>query len=167
RTARSADAKDGGAFDLVVFQAAERLVRVLERELLDRRPNGNLRGEVEQRTAVGARVRGDAADLALLKKMARVVERGDRAQMNAGDREDAAAIERCERRRHEVADGREEDGGVERLRRGVARVADPHRAHAARERLVPRTPRRDVDLAPVMARDLDDDVRGRTEAVQA
>ena len=67
-----------------------------------------------------------------------------------------------------AAVGREDDRGVQRLRRGGARRAGPRRAELARERLcdVVAVARERVDLAVLRTRDLDEDVRGRAEAVQ-
>ena len=75
----------------------------------------------------------------------------------------------AQRERDEAAVGREDDRGVERLRRRRARRAGPRRAELAGERLrdVVAVARERVDLAALRARDLDEDVRGRTEAVEA
>ena len=74
----------------------------------------------------------------------------------------------AQRERDEPAVGGEDDRGVERLGWCGARGAGPRRAELAGERLraVVALARERVDLAVLGARDLDDDVRGRAEAVE-
>ena len=77
-----------------------------------------------------ARVGRDAAQRALVEEVALVVERRDLREVDAGERQRAAAVERGERRRHELAGGREEHGAVERLGRRVGRRRRPTRRRA-------------------------------------
>src|ERR1700741_1353123 len=84
-----------------------------------------LTGDLKKFLAVIARVGGDAAQLLLVKEMPLVIERGDRREVDAGNREDSAAIERSQRRRHQLAGGSKENRGVERRRRTFIRAAGP------------------------------------------
>ena len=51
-------------------------------------------GEVEECPRIGAGIGRHRANLALLKQVALIVERGNIAQMNSGDRQRATAIQR-------------------------------------------------------------------------
>ena len=123
--------------------------------------------EGEQVTRVVAgQVRHRAQDALLPQQLVR--ERGDVAHVDAGADDDAARRAGPQRRGHERAGGREDQRGVERLRSRPVRVARP--LGAQRQRQLPRAGvarAREGEHAPAfMHRDLADDVRGRTEAVQ-
>ena len=63
-------------------EVGQRTVGVLERVVERVGANRDLVGESQQRPPILARVGGDAAQLALLKQVARIVELGDRGQMD-------------------------------------------------------------------------------------
>jgi hypothetical protein len=89
----------------------------------DRHPQP-VRGRGRQQIApVLAGVRGDAAKLAFLEQVARIVQRRDVAQVNAGYRQGAAPVERGQRHRHQLTNRREQDRRVQRLRGSVVRPA--------------------------------------------
>src|SRR3984893_9172002 len=90
---KSADVEDGGALELVVLKHAERAVGLGKAHPERMGADGNFAGDFEKLLTVRARVGGHAAQLALVEKMSLVVERGDRAQVDTGDRENSAAVE--------------------------------------------------------------------------
>jgi hypothetical protein len=94
---------DGRPGETVVGQVVERLVGLVEGVGgggdLDRHRGG----EVQELLAVPAGVGGHAADGALEVEVLLVVERRDVAQMDAGDGERAAAVERSQGAGHERA----------------------------------------------------------------
>ncbi len=75
----------------------------------------------------------------------------------------------AQRRRHVLADGREQDRGVEALGRRLVRAARPHRAETARERLAREVPRaREREYRPPLpARHLQRDVARGVDAIDA
>ena len=75
-----------------------------------------------------ARVGGDAAQGPLVEEVALVVERRDLGEVDAGERERAAAVERVEGGQDQLAGGGEEHGAVELLRRRVASAPPVHSA---------------------------------------
>src|SRR5918993_2567461 len=75
-------------------------------------------GECQELLAVGTGVGGDAADLPFEEQVALVVERGNLAQVDAGDCQRATPVERGEGDRYEVAGGGEKGGGGGRVRGG-------------------------------------------------
>ena len=94
--------------------------RVADRGRADPEPGR----QPEELLAVGPGVGGDAAQPALLEQLAVVVQRRDVGQPDPGDGERAAAVERPQRDRHQLAGRGEQDRAVERLGRRVGRVAD-------------------------------------------
>ena len=64
-------------------------------------------------------------------------------------------------------DGREDDHAVELDRRHVVPAAGPHRAELERELPARLAARVDIDLVADVTRDLDHDVGGRAEPVEA
>src|SRR5215831_2680801 len=89
--------------------------------------------------------------------------------MDARADHDAGLPDGTECRRYELPDRREDDRGVELLRRRLVGAPRPLRSEPPRERLSLRISwacERE-HAAPLVERDLDDDVRRRTEAVQA
>ena len=87
--------------------------------------------------------------------------------MDGVDGDDAAFAQRGERGDHHIAAGGEGDGGVEGDGRTFGVVADPGRAHGARELLVRGAARRDVDLAIPGFEHFDGEVRGGAKAEEA
>ena len=128
----------------------------------DRRRQG------QELLTVAPRVRGDAQQAPLLEQLGGVAQRRDVAQVDARDGERAAAVERAQRDRHELAGRREQDRGVERLGRRVVGVAGGRgaerrgRARAPRPIGSGRGPWR-----PRCERDLGGEVRRAAEAVDA
>src|SRR4029078_7288573 len=96
----------------------ERLVCLLEREFLDLGPHGHARREREELLPVAARQVRDRADDALLPQEL-VREARDVAHVDPRADDDPAAGEGTERRRYELACGREDDRCVELLGRGL------------------------------------------------
>ena len=80
----------------------------------------------------------------------------------------AALVDGAERHRNERADRREDQGRVEENGWCGVGVAGPYRPELAGEGLAGAVagPGERVDVTALVARDLGDDVRGRTEAVQ-
>ena len=97
------------------------------------------RRELQELFAVGAGVRGHAAQLPLLEQVPLVVQRRDVAQVDAGDGQRSTLVERFERDGNERAHRREEDRGVERFGRATVGRARPTR-HRARVRALARLP---------------------------
>ena len=127
--------------------------------------NGNLRGDAQEILAVLTRVVGHAANHALLIEKI-VIERRDRAHVNAAENEHSAFLERGERRRDKLSGRREDNRRVEffgRLGRGFAR---PHRAELQCKLLVLRSSRACVHFNAPMPRDLSRDMRGRSKTVK-
>ena len=89
--------------------------------------------------------------------------------MDAAEHDGAPGRERGEGQRHQGADRREDDRCLQFLGRPLVRGADPGGAEVARQVLggVVRRAREGVDLAPLPAHHLGDDVRRRAEAVDA
>src|SRR5262249_6517967 len=75
----------------------------------------------------------------------------------------------AQRERDQLAGGREDQRGIERGRRGLGGAPGPRGAEGAREglTLLVARPREGVPLAAVRARDLGEDGRGGSEAVEA
>ena len=118
--------------------------------------------------AVRAGVGRDAADLSLVEQVSLVVQRRDVGQVDAGDGERAAAVERAQRRRHQVAGRREEDGGIERLRSVVGGGAREGGAESQREPLCRERPGDDVHPRALRGdRHLRGEMRARAETVDA
>src|SRR5207302_11510100 len=92
-------------------------------------------GEGEEVAGVLPGVGGDAAQLPLLEQVLFVVERRDVGQVDARDRQGAAAVQRGHGGQHQVPDRGEQDRGVQRLGRHAVRVADGGRAELAGELL--------------------------------
>jgi hypothetical protein len=86
-------------------------------------------------------------------------------QVDARDRQRAAAVERGERGRHQFADRREEDRRVERLWRHVGRPAHGGSAKRARQLLSARAAGHHVYRRTLGERDLRGQVRAAAEAV--
>jgi len=88
--------------------------------------------------------------------------------VDPGADDDPAAGEGTERRRYELACGREDDRCVELLGRGLVRGPGPFAAELERERRgrVVAGPDEAEDAPPLVPRDLDDDVGRRAEAVE-
>src|SRR5439155_13857575 len=156
-----------GTANLAPTQPVERLVRPLERERFGLGPDGDERREREELLAVAAGEVRDGADRALLPEEL-VRERRDVAHVDAGADHGAALGEHPERRRHELAGGREDDRRVELLRRGLA--GGPRPFAAQRERECPRRlvagPDEAEQAAALVAGDLRDDVGCGAEAVE-
>ena len=85
-------------------------------------PNADRGRDGEELLAVAAGVGRDAAELPLLKQVVGVAQRRDVAQVDARDGERAAAVERRERGRDDLACRSEDDRGIERLGWRVERV---------------------------------------------
>jgi hypothetical protein len=120
--ARLGDRQDGSAGDAVGREVGQGLVGRLQRI----RGHGDLEpqpfGEAEELLGIPARVRGHAAQVALLEQLVFVVQRRDVGQVDARDRDRSAAVEVTQRGRHDRAHWREHNRRVERLWRGVERV---------------------------------------------
>ena len=114
-----------------------------------------------------AGVGGDAAQLALLEQVGGVVQRRDVAEVDAGDGERAAAVERAQGDRDELADRGEEDGGVERLGRGVGGVAGRAGAELEGEPAGLGRSGQHVHRRPLVQRDLGGEVGRGAEPVDA
>src|SRR5581483_6474649 len=161
------DLDDSGAGEAVVGEVGERFRGAGQRVAHDRRADRDLRGEREQLGTVLAGVGGDAADLALLEQLGVVVERRDRAQVDAGDRQRPTAVERPQRHRHEIAGGCEQDRGVERFGRLVGRALRRVDAEVEGEALRVERTGHHVHARAFVPRHLRGEVGGRTEAVDA
>ena len=157
----------GGAADAAFAQVGQRAVRVGQIVALGVHLDRHLRREREEVARVLARQVRDRADDALLPEQT-IGKRRHVAHVDAGADDDAAGRDVRQRFGNEAADRREDDRRVERLGRRLVRSAGPGHAHASRERLrlVVAGRRERVHLAPVVQRDLRDDVRRRAEAVQ-
>src|ERR1700730_6696158 len=164
---KSADVEDGGALELVVLKHAERAVGLGKAHPERMGADGNFAGDFEKLLTVRARVGGHAAQLALVEKMALVVERGDRAQVNTGDRENSAAVECLQCRRHQLAGRGEQDRRVELVWRGPPRRADPIGAQRLGEFLMAPAAAHHEHAASPMLQHLDRDMRRAAEAVKA
>ena len=163
----SARARYGCARKAPRAQVGERLVGSLQRVGADARLDGDLRGERQELLAVGARQVGDRAQHALLPQGA-VGESRDVCTCGCRRTRPCRRSYRGERQRDERADGRENDRRVQRLRWELLRGARPHGAELARECLclLVAGAREGVDLAPLVAADLREDVRRGAKAVQ-
>jgi hypothetical protein len=95
--------------------------------------------------------------------MSRVVEWWDGGEVDSGNRQRSAAVERLERREHELAGRREENRRIQLLGRRVVASTHPRRAQPSREVLMARLATGDVDLAARVARHLNHDVRRAAE----
>ncbi len=126
------------------------------------------RREIEEIERVLPRQVGDRAQHALLPEQ-RVGKARDVAHVDAAADDGAAGRDRAQRRRHQRADGGEDQRGVERLRRHLVRTAGPAAGDAAGEFLCRRVTRaREGEHAlPVVPRHLRGDMRRRAEAVDA
>jgi hypothetical protein len=90
----------GGSCVPVVSEVVERDARLVQRPPVHRRLDPHRGGEPEDLLAVPTGVRRDAADLLLEEQLPLVVERRDVGEMDPGQYEDAAPVERTERERH-------------------------------------------------------------------
>ncbi|COW09894.1 Uncharacterised protein [Mycobacterium tuberculosis] len=63
-----------------------------------------LGGEVEERARIGAGVRRDRPDLTLLEQVLLVVQVRNICQVDPGDRQDAATVQRFQRGQHQIPD---------------------------------------------------------------
>ena len=124
-------------------------------------------GEVEERTRVGAGVGRDRPDLPLLEQMPLIVQRADVGEVDAGDGQRAAAIQRLEGGRHQITDRREQDGRIQRHRRRIGCALRRRGAQRQREFTVPVASGHDVHLGASGQRDLGGDVGAAAEAVQS
>src|SRR6202008_1056541 len=117
--------------------------------------------------AVLAGVRGDAGQRPPLEQVRLVVQRRDVGQVEAGDREGTAAVQRGEGHRYQLAGRSEQDRGVQRLRRrGVGRAR--RGGGQGRGKFAGGGGRRQqVHGRPVGDVDLGGQVRGGAEAVDA
>src|ERR1700730_7049098 len=89
--------------------------------------------------------------------------------MNAAADHASTFLHGLERGRPERTHGRENDGRVERLRRRLVRAAGPGRAKLAGKMLRRRVARarESIDLKTLPHRDLRQEMRGRSEAIDA
>src|SRR4051812_15239429 len=87
--------------------------------------------------------------------------------MDAAADDRTAFLRRGQRGRYQRPDRGEDQRRVELFGRGLVGAASPHRAEAARELLrgIVAGPREGENLAPLMARDLRQNVRRRAEPV--
>src|SRR5262245_22788440 len=158
------DARTG---DLVAREAKERLVRTIEGEPDDTRADPRSGGLPEQVLSVRSRVRLDARERLLVEEVLLVAHRGDVGHVDPGEGHRSSLANGPERRRDDLAGGREHDGGIERGGDGVVRVARPGGAELRGESAMSGAARRDEDLAAAMPRDLEDDVRRGAESEEA
>ena len=126
--------------------------------------DGDFGGDPQEVFAVLAGVVGHAADGALVVEQV-VIERRNGAHVNAADGHGPSALERPQRRDHQLAGGREDHGRVDFFGRLVIRSAGPHRAQVERQLLMARVAGNGVDADVPVARHLDGDVRGGAETV--
>src|SRR5215471_28441 len=104
------------ALDVPGAELCERLVRLLERKRLDRRPYGDARSEGEELLAVPAREVCDGPEDALAPEDL-VGERRDLGHVDARAHDRAALADGAQRGGNELAGRREDDRRVELLRR--------------------------------------------------
>jgi len=116
---------------------------------------------------VGAGVRTDRANLALLEQMSLVIQGGDVAEMDARDRQRPATVQRLQRRQHQVADRCEQDRGVELHRWRIGGALCGRRASSSASPLRRDATRHYVHLGALSQRDLRGDMRAAAETVDA
>src|SRR5205823_7402429 len=160
--------EDGGAADAPFAERGERFVGLRQRIRGDIRAHARARREGEELLRVARSEVGDRSYDALPPEKF-VGEGGDVAHVDAAADDGAALSCGFQGEGHERADWSEEERGVERFRRRVLGRSGPDCAELARESLalVVPSPRESEDAAPLVARDLRDDVRGGAEAVDA
>ena len=95
-------------------------------------------------------------------------KRRDVAHVDAGADDTTTLADRGRCRRHQRTDRREQDGGIEGLGQQGCRAAGPYRAQRPGVSLgrAVAGPREGVDVAPLPATDLSDDVSCRAEAIE-
>src|SRR5206468_2576894 len=96
----------------------------------------------------------------------RILERRNRAHVDAAENEHTALLEEAQRGGNQLAGRREDDRSIEPFRRSIGDAAGPYGAETAREISVLRLARHRVDLRSPVPRDLDRDVRGGAESVE-
>ena len=101
---RSVHTQHGSPRDPVVRKVRERIIGPFERVGTDGRTHAEPWCERQQLLTVTARVGGHAAQLALGEEVRLVVERRDLREVDAGDGEDAAAVERRQHRSRALVD---------------------------------------------------------------
>lgn len=109
------NAQHGGSRDPVGSEVGERLVGGSECIGRSGHVDMMLCHEVEEFPPVGSGVRRDAAYLPLPEQVPLVVQFGDVAEMDAGNRKRATRVERLEGDGDQVADRCKQDGSVQRL----------------------------------------------------
>ena len=124
-------------------------------------------GKAEEGPRVGAGVRGHRANLTLLEQMPLIVQGGNVAEVNTGDRQRPTAIQRLQRRQHQIADGCEQDCGVEPYRWRIGGTLCGRGAQLECQLLGRGATRHHVHLGALGQRDLRGDVRAAAEPVDA
>src|SRR5215510_14585360 len=132
--------QDTGPGEPPRLEQGKGVIGVLQRETSDRRTDRNPRRFGQQLGAVGPRIGSDAADRALVVEIA-VGKWGNRAHVNAGERDGAAGREVAQRPRDQISRRREDDDAVGRRRHPIVRLPHPGRAQRARQLAVGRLAR--------------------------
>jgi cysteine synthase B len=152
--------------NLAALERQERPIRLLEREGLDGRLDGNLGGQLQQLLRVLPGEVGHAADAPLPVEQLIVVQLRDRRHSHASERHCAAAVEVPQCLRHDPAGRGENDAGVHLLRGRVLGTTDPDGAQFPCEPPVALAAGEDVGLAAPVARHLNGDVGRAAESVE-
>ena len=160
--------KDRGATDFTGAQTAQGLVRVVEREFLDRCLDRDLWSDRQEFVTIPTGQVGNGPDRPFAPKYA-VGETRNVAHVNAGANDGAAFSNSSQRDGHKVTDGRIEDGGIQGPRRRLAGRARPHGAKRARKilRLGIASTGEGIDMTPLMPCQLRDNMGRGAEAVEA
>ena len=108
----------GGAVDPSVFQIEQGAVGFFHGIEAGPCPDGYLLCQLDQRAPVASGVGRHASQRSLLEQVAQVIETGNRAQVDPGDGQDAAAIEVLQGGGDEFPPRRKQDGRIEGVGRG-------------------------------------------------
>ena len=155
------------AFEPACPQIGQGAVRLVERISFGSRLDPCLSGECKKIYPIPAREIGDRDDLALLPKQ--TIRKGwDIAHVNPGANDNATLAHRRERGRHQFPDWRIDDRGIELVGRLFAGASGPGGSESQGKRLCACVPgaREGKNPAPLFVRDLHDNMRRRTEAIE-
>src|SRR5208282_2062841 len=155
------------AFDFIVLEHLERDVRLGKAERNRMRANRNFARDLQELLRIGAGICGDASNLALVEQMLLVVQFGNRTQIDSGNRENAAAVERFHRGKDEVSGRRKKNGRIERRRGTIVRLADPIGAKLRCKIAMQAAAAHHKHAATPMLQHLQCDMRRTTETIKA